>query len=293
LLRPDAVVIGAGIIGASIAWRLRQAGLEVELVDAATLGAEASSASAGILAPGDDLAVASMALYPSFVAELFSASGRSIDYGICGSWTDGIFRPGDGYVDPRDLLAALRVVLLDGGVRLRENSPCHSIDTASAGAVILAAGAWSSEVKVHHRGSLLPLIRAVPVKGHLLGYQLAPGSLGPIRWSGHTYIVQRATGFTIAGSTEESAGFDRSVDSRICNDIHARASALWPKLASHTPDECWIGFRPDTETHQLQVGRVGDSNLWTAYGHYRNGILLAPVTAQRIATDVISNLGRG
>jgi glycine oxidase len=289
-------VIGAGVIGASIAWRLRQAGLEVDLLDASTLGAEASSASVGILAPRSELgplAEESMALYPGFVAELSSASGRPIDYGICGSWIDGIFRPGDGYVDPRDLLAALRVILLDGGVRLRENSPCHSIDTASAGAIVLAAGAWSSSVEVHHRGRRLPLVRAIPVKGHLLGYGLAPGSLGPILWSDHTYILQRATGFTIAGSTEESAGFDRSVDPRICNDIHARASALWPELASHAPAECWIGFRPDTEYHQLQLGRAGDSNLWTAYGHYRNGILLAPVTAQRIASDIISSLGRG
>jgi glycine/D-amino acid oxidase-like deaminating enzyme len=264
----------------------------VDLIDAATLGAEASSASAGILAPGDDLAAASMALYAGFVAELSFASGRPIDYGICGSWIDGVFRPGDGYVDPRDVLAALRVVLLDGGVQLRENSPCHRIDTVSAGAIILAAGAWSSSVEVHHRGRLLPLVRAIPVKGHLLGYRLAPGSLGPILWSDHTYILQRATGFTIVGSTEESAGFERSVDPRICADIHERASALWPELAAYTPDEAWIGFRPDTETHQLQLGRVEDSNLWTAYGHFRNGILLAPVTAQRIAADIISTLGR-
>jgi len=86
---PDVVIAGAGIIGASIALRLAQAGLAVTLVDAGTVGGEASWAGAGMLAPGgevetrdawSDLALESLRLYPDFVAELESASGIMIDY---------------------------------------------------------------------------------------------------------------------------------------------------------------------------------------------------------------------
>jgi len=80
--------------------------------------------------------------------------------------------------------------LLEGGVRLRENSPCHSIDTASAGAIVLGRRCVVEQRRSSSSRRLLPLVRAIPVKGHLLGYRLAPGSLGPILWSDHTYILQ-------------------------------------------------------------------------------------------------------
>jgi glycine/D-amino acid oxidase-like deaminating enzyme len=84
------------------------------------------------------------------------------------------------------------------------------------------------------------------------------------------------------------------VDGALCEDIHRRASALFPRLADLTPSKRWIGFRPQSAFGQgPHIGRIEGTNVWLAYGHYRNGILLAPLTAQRIAGEVISSLGSG
>jgi glycine oxidase len=103
--------------------------------------------------------------------------------------------------------------------------------------------------------------------------------------------LQRENGFTIAGSNEQQVGFDTAVDGGICREIQERAEALWPELKRHSPVERWIGFRPAAADMLPKIGRVGGANVWLAYGHYRNGILLAPVTAERIAAEITSGLG--
>jgi glycine/D-amino acid oxidase-like deaminating enzyme len=75
--------------------------------------------------------------------------------------------------------------------------------------------------------------------------------------------------------------------------LHRRAQRLWPELKGKLYDECWIGFRPATATGTPAIGQVPDTNVWLAYGHYRNGILLAPVTARKIAASITASLGRG
>jgi glycine oxidase len=100
-------------------------------------------------------------------------------------------------------------------------------------------------------------------------------------------VLQRSNGFLIAGSNEQDIGFDCTVDPTICEDIHRRAARLFPQLGHATPVKRWIGFRPRlVEGDGPRIGRVEGTNVWLAYGHYRNGILLTPVTAQRIADDI-------
>jgi glycine oxidase len=333
----DAVVAGAGIIGASIAWRLARQNVRVLLLDAATVGGEASSAAAGMLTPGgefDDpamreLAIHSLALYPDFVREIVTDSGLSVDFRQTGTIefdapvrpgsrplprgelrrlaplaradaASAIFFPSDAVVDPAALMRALRAACIARGVCLREGSPVAGIDVDSKAAriagvrarfAILAAGAWSSAVALRLNGQPYTPPRSFPVKGHLLGYRLPPGSLPVTVRQEHTYVLQRADGFTIAGSSAENAGFDRSIDPKIVSDIAARASALVPSLQSLKPESVWIGFRPAIDAPAPQIGPVpspsGDaSRLWLAYGHYRNGILLAPVTAGRISREL-------
>lgn len=325
----DVLVIGAGLIGSSIAWKLAQAGFRVTLQDAGRFGGEASSAGAGMLTPGGemterslwlDLALRSMALYPSFVRQLTEESGVPVDFAICGSHElpeadqralvsrartqialgirskitpEGAYYPDDGYVDPGTMLAALRVACDRRGVVIRENDPVRELDGDLWDAVVLAAGAWSGSIAISVHGQKLALPETIPVKGHLIGYRLPPGRLGAIRRCGHTYLLQRANGFTVAGSNEEHAGFDRSVDLSVCEDLHRRAVRLWPELESHQPDECWIGFRPGTPAGIPHLRQVPGANLWLAYGHYRNGILLTPVSAEEISGQITSSLGRG
>lgn len=314
-------VVGAGLIGASIAWRLAQRGAQVILADAGTLGGETSRAGAGMLSPGGefetpsrwlDLGVEGMRLYPSFVRELAAESGVAIDFALCGSkhltdsdaarrraevqtaagirvdlTADGLFYPEDGFVDPTDLLRALRKVCEARDVQLAERRAIPEIEVNEFRAVVIAAGAWSSRIRVTSAGRPIELPAVEPVKGHLIGFDLAPGSLGPMLRRGHDYILQRSNGFTVAGSTEEHAGFDRNVNAEVCAGIQHRAAALFPALASEQPSARWIGFRPFSADGP-HIRRVEDTNIWLAYGHFRNGILLAPLTSGRIAGEILA-----
>ncbi len=333
---PDAIVVGAGIIGGSIAWRLAQAGMAVTLLDAGTLGGEASWAGAGMLAPGGEFvtrsrwaefALQSLGMYPAFVRELEGESGLGVDYRRCGAmefartddeWRellerraaqealgiraemreDGLFYPDDALVDPREVTRALRNACQKRRVRICEQTRVLGVRLApgrvdvetsggalSATAAVLAAGAWSRQIPVH--GFEIPA--TFPVRGHLLGYALEPGSVGPILRHGHTYVMQRSSGFTVAGTSSEQVGFDRAPDPAIIADIHARACELLPRLRSAAEPQAWLGFRPATEGFEPVIGRLQGTRLWLAYGHYRNGILLAPATAARVAGEITSN----
>ncbi len=257
-----------------------------------------------------DLGVESMRIYPAFVDELHSESGLPIDFKIVGSEylvdpaqvqaraafqssqgirvevrPTGLFYPGDAFVDPTDLLRALRKACQPRGVNIQENHPISTIESTHYDAVVIAAGAWSNQIRVTFRGEPIPLPAVKPIKGHLIGFDLQPGSLGPMRRRGHTYLLQRSNGFTLAGSTEEDSGFDRTINPEVCREIHREAAHLFPPIEHLTPSRCWIGFRPYSEAGP-HIGRVENTNVWLAYGHFRNGILLAPLTSQRIASGI-------
>src|ERR1700680_3446475 len=324
-LRPDVAIVGAGLIGTSIAWRLSQAGAQVTLFDAGRLGGEASSAGAGMLSPGGafdrpsvwlDLGVEGMRLYPTFVDELRSDTNLAIDFRICGcvqlvtseeehsqarsraefqsragvqveSTSEGIFYPEDGFVDPNDLLRALRCACEARKVRILEGHAVRELESDDYRAVVIAAGAWSGQIRVSYKKKPVMLPGTIPIKGHLIGFQLEPGTLGPMRRHGHTYVLQRSNGLTIAGSSEEQAGFDRNVDQAVCAGIHQRAALLFPALQHATPAMSWFGFRPYAGSAGPHIVPVPETNVWLAYGHYRNGILLAPLTAQRVADGIL------
>jgi glycine oxidase len=314
----DVAILGAGLIGASIGWRLTQAGASVTIYDAGAFGGEASSAGAGMLSPGGefetpsrwlDLGLQSMRMYPAFIEQLQSASGIAIDFKICGceylldaeaaaaraafhrsqgiqveATPRGLFYRGDAFVDPGDLLHALRHICR---ASIRERAPVEQIEASDHDAVVIAAGAWASRIRVTYRGQPISLPEVKPVKGHLIGFQLAPGTMTTMLRRGHTYVLQRSNGFTIAGSTEEDAGFDRTVNPGTCLEIHRRAARLVPELESAEPCRRWIGFRPYSPDGP-HIRRVEGTNVWLAYGHFRNGILLAPLTAKAIAGEIIA-----
>jgi glycine oxidase len=328
----DIAIIGGGIIGASVAWRLAQRQFRVTIYDAGPLGSEASSAGAGMLAPGGEvseetefaaLLIRSLRLYPSFVEELSQAAASPIDFAICGAiehasttavaeTTQGraalqerlgirserispceFFYPDDGYVNPVDVMTALRVALRRSNVAIREHSPVRNLELCSAGvlidgdrvrAAVLAAGAWSSLISIP--GATLP--RAYPVKGHLLGYSLPPGLLRSIHRGNHAYVFQRANGFTIVGASQEDAGFDKSVDPAIAAEVRRSGEALVPELLSYSPVQVWTGLRPGADAPLFH--RFDDTRLWLAYGHFRNGIRAAPAAAERLSAEISAAL---
>jgi len=150
--------------------------------------------------------------------------------------------------------------------------------------VLICAGAWSSEL------IRAELPQAMPVRGHLISWKGEAGQLGTILRHQNTYLLQRETGSLVAGASTEQVGFDRTIDEGIVRTIHARASRLLPWLAAMEPAERWLGFRPGIGGGIPAIGRVDGTRIWTAYGHYRNGILLAPDTARRIVESVTRGL---
>ncbi|MGA2711688.1 MAG: FAD-dependent oxidoreductase [Bryobacteraceae bacterium] len=271
------------------------------------------------------MSLRSLTLYPGFVAELSDISGIAIDYQRCGAvelalndaeaealmqraarqsaigirsepitYTGSViarFFPDDQLVAPRDVTSALRIACLRAGVSIRECEPVTEIMPNGLGVrttqgeyrdndgVLIAAGAWSSKLRTD-----LPV--TIPVRGHLIAYHTDRPLISSILRHKHTYLLQRHGGTLIAGSSTEYVGFDRAIDQGIVSDIHSRASKLLPELAALTPAERWNGFRPGTESGNPVVGRIEGTAIWTAFGHYRNGILLAPETARIIAESV-------
>ena len=267
------------------------------------------------------MALRSLAMYPEFVRDLEEESGLSVEYRQCGAieaafddaslaqltqkaarqaslgiesepcryrdWSARRY-PSDAIVDPLSINDALQTVCRARGVAIHEHEPVTGILPNGSGVrtpngeylsdrVLIAAGAWSS-------GLFPGLPHVYPVRGHLLYFDMEPGLLKTIVRSGHTYLLQRDSGGIVAGSSTEEAGYDRTVDATVADDIHQRAARLVPALAGVKPTDCWNGLRPATDVGPV-VGRFGDTNIWTAYGHFRNGILLAPDTAHTIANE--------
>jgi glycine oxidase len=343
-------IIGGGIIGMSLAWRLCQRGFRVTVFEKGEIGGEASWAGAGMLAPGGELegpsplaaiALESRALYSAFVRELETCSGLAIDYqengalelayspeeqhsldakaaaqqalgirskpvsiaDVAAFWprvrTDGLFSarfyPDDAVVNPREVMLALAAVCRKLGVSVQQNCPVSRIEVTSDSAhvrdqayqaAVIAAGAWSSHIEAIGAPPLPP---TEPVKGHLIGYQQPQQTCNTVLRHGHAYLLQRANGLLIAGATVEHVGFDHSVEPALARSIAGQAALVLPHLASTTPSEVWVGFRPGSDA--LHIGAWSSNRLYLAFGHYRNGILLAPATAQRLADEINASWG--
>jgi glycine oxidase len=208
------------------------------------------------------------------------------------------FYPADGLVNPREVVIALCAVCRNLGVRLVQNCAVLHIGdrqreveiTTNQGsethsAALIASGAWSGEIIVEP----LAIPKASPVKGHLLGYQQPAQTCNTLIRHGHTYLMQRASGLLIVGASVEHVEFDRRIDAQIVSQLIHAAGFIMPHLLETSPTETWIGFRPESD--QLHLGCWQSSNVYLAYGHYRNGILLAPLTADRLAAEISANLG--
>ena len=271
------------------------------------------------------LAIASLAEYGAFVEELTLTTGIPIDYRVCGALElafndaerdeldrprpEGIYMeevtvagaryfapipltgvraarwfPNEAVVNPRHVCAALLAACRGLGVEIRENERVE----ACRGPMVVAAGAWASQI-----AGLDDAPRAFPVKGHLLGYHCKKESMPPIVRHGHHYALQRENGFTIFGSDEQRDVWDPAPEAERVAALTEAAAALLPRLLDRAPDEVWAGLRPGSEAGEPVVEKVPGKDLWLAYGHFRNGILLAPVTARIITESIVASLGKG
>lgn len=202
---------------------------------------------------------------------------------------------GDHSVDNRALAAALLRACRLRGVRLLEDAAASvTIDdgrvrgvrltsgaSVTCGRVVLAAGCWSALVDGVPDG-FRPAVR--PVKGQLLYLRDRHGSAvlehavrGP-----DVYIVPRGDGRVVVGATVEERGFDTTVTAGAVLDLLRDACELVPGLAELELAECVAGLRPGSPDNAPLIGETGIDGLLVATGHYRNGILLTPLTADAI-----------
>lgn len=157
----------------------------------------------------------------------------------------------------------------------------------TAGMIVVSAGAWTDEL-------LKPLDMALgiaPVRGQLLVYDTPQRFLSaPIYTRTSGYITPKSTGFTLVGTTVEHVGFDESTTEKARLDLQKTAINLLPNFSRKTIRGISAGLRPGSVDGLPLIGRLDEiENLFIAAGHYRNGILLAPITAQIIKDLIIGN----
>jgi glycine oxidase len=348
----ELLVLGAGVIGLSCAWRAAQDGWRVTVLDPAPASG-ASWVAGGMLAPvteawpGEEelleLGVESVRRWPAFAAEVEEAAGRPAGLRTDGTVVaatgagdraeldalamhlarlgrpverlsgrelrrlepalgpdvrGGLSVPDDLAVDNRALLAALRAALeraggtvvataaervLDDGARVI-GVRCADGSEVGANTVVVSAGA--------HSGGLHPVLHGLvrPVKGEILRLAVRPGAFPPPRRTVRAlvdgrpvYMVPRDDGGLVVGATQAETGFDTTVTVGGVRDLLRDAERILPGIAEYALVESAAGLRPGSPDNLPLIGAPGPDGLFLATGHHRNGMLLAPVTADAVA----------
>jgi glycine oxidase len=341
----DAVIAGGGLIGASIALELAEAGMKVGLYDAREPGREASWASAGMLSPAPEnpgmipfvpMSLASVALYPEFIrkveqltgmdagyrkdgaldvilegdaqkelstiialqhgvglrAEALSAEqARELEPALTEEMQAAVLRPDEASLDARVFTEAVLEAARRKGVQIfagngakalwKEGRKCRGLvlerGQTEAKWTIIAAGCFSARIE-----GVEPYAPVFPAKGQMLALRCESVEIQRVLWLEHTYLVPRNDGRIIAGSTIERTGFDHDVTAGGMKKILSEALQLVPGLEKGRIEETWAGLRPDSPDHLPIIGPTDVEGLMIATGHFRSGVLLAPVTARLI-----------
>ncbi|HME00434.1 MAG TPA: FAD-dependent oxidoreductase [Terriglobia bacterium] len=236
--------------------------------------------------------------------------------------TGGLFVPGDHWVDNERLASALAVagqragvtfhthtavsrliergdrpgtiegaeISASGGADDNPAAPGSILSTGvsasvSAGCFILAAGCWSSELAASV-GVDLPM---QPCRGQMIEFEAdgADRRLPLVVRAGHHYMVPHATRI-LAGTTAEYVGFEKAVTGEGLRSILEGVGRIAPLVGGLRFRRAWAGLRPDMADHRPVLGYGSVSNLVFATGHFRNGILLAPITAKLISELVLT-----
>jgi glycine oxidase len=194
----------------------------------------------------------------------------------------------EGAIDPRLFTRALAESAESRGVKFllgesvgsirRSGNLCIGVETGrgpiDAGAVINAAGAWAG-----------PPVR--PVRGQIVELKDAGAAPACPIFRGDFYIVPLAGGRLLLGSTQEDAGFEKKVTAQAVRQLLGRAFELIPSLAEAEVSGAWAGLRPGTPDSLPLLGETSLERLFLAAGHFRNGILLAPITGKILTALVL------
>lgn len=210
--------------------------------------------------------------------------------------TGAVFHPLDGCTSPRDVLDALSAIVARHDRITIAREDCCEVQATELGCnvrtdlenryasdrLVLAAGAWTPLIS----GCGEPVSFIQPVRGQMLALQASP--LRHVVCGAGGYLIPRDDATTVAGGTMEHVGFDSDTTPGALAEIRARSEKLCPVLASASVHSSWAGLRPITPDFLPIIGPDPDRpRLIYACGHSRNGILLAPLTAEVVA-DIVT-----
>lgn len=228
---------------------------------------------------------------------LDGGGARAKEPALCAGATGALWFADDGVVDPPTLLKALRIAAERAGARFQTGSVVRRIVTEGArargvelddgsvieaGHVVLAAGSWSSLVD----GSSLGREAVRPARGQIVELVTTMPPIHSVLFGPRCYLVPRVDGRVLIGSTLELVGFRPGVTAGAVRDLLTAALELVPGLASAAVGRAWSSFRPMTPDRVPLLGTTPIAGLLLATGHFRNGILHAPITGEIVAALV-------
>ena len=196
--------------------------------------------------------------------------------------------------NPRLLKALLASLQSHKNFSLREFSPVKKLEKNAAvlacgekitgGNIVVCAGAWAGQL-LQESGVEIPV---TPVLGQMLLYRLPVGWLQTIVLHNGRYAIPRVDGHVLIGSTLEQRGFDKTITDTACNDLQIAAEKMLPGLQDFKPLRQWAGLRPSAPDGVPLMGRLPSikklqKSLWICAGHFRNGLVLSPASAQLMA----------
>ncbi len=204
--------------------------------------------------------------------------------------------------NPR-LLKSLKVFLLKSGVQFFENMEIMDIQienkrisavhcrqqSINTGQLVVAAGAWTNDFLQQQLPSPQPDLPIKPAKGQMLLFDANPDTLPFMVLDGDQYLIPRRDGRILAGSTVEQTGFDKTTTEEAKTNLYQFATEIFPTLKAFPLSYQWAGLRPGTQDGIPYISRHPEiSNLSINAGHFRNGLTMAPASAQ-LLTDLILN----
>jgi glycine oxidase len=277
-------------------------------------------------AHGQDLprryGIRSLGLYPGWVQSLEESTGLS-----CGLWPSGLYRvvgdgedpaesrpdddavwvtdlphsfshvpgawwlPDEGSVEPPRLVVAVRQAAERAGVHFVTGVPVRRVGADGveldgggdlSGKPILCAGAWTGKVEG------IPTLPIHPVRGQVMELRAEPGRLAHVVFCKGGYLVPRKDGRVLVGATMEEVGFERGVTPKGLAYLAEVVRQGAPWLVDAPMTRSWSNFRPASPDGQPMLGEV--EGVYVVSGHHRNGILLAPLTAQVVAGALMEGL---